>query len=235
MSSFIGEAEEAVHELIDLRQQYPHRAGSSWKRSRNGDGFYVPAFGAAPVRRRYLKDLDAAPYPDRPLLPLLKPIHDRVTVEVARGCIRGCRFCQAGIIYRPFRERGPERVKDILRESLACTGYEELSLASLSSGDYSAIEPLIVELMETYRDSRVSVSLPSLRVGTLTPAHDRGDRFDAQDRVHAGARGGHRTAPPGDQQTGVRRGPAPGGGNGLHERMERSEALLHDRTSDGDG
>lgn len=165
---FIGEAEEAVHELIDLRQRFRPRRQFLEALSKV-DGFYVPAFGATTVRRRYLKDLDAAPYPDRPLLPLLKPIHDRVTVEVARGCIRGCRFCQAGIIYRPFRERGPERVKDILRESLACTGYEELSLASLSSGDYSAIEPLIVELMDTYRDSRVSVSLPSLRVGTLTP------------------------------------------------------------------
>jgi radical SAM-linked protein len=166
---FIGEAEEAVHEIVELKQQ------CSGKRQfleaiAKGEGFYVPAFGGSSVRRRYLKDIDRAPYPERPLLPLLKPIHDRVTVEVARGCIRGCRFCQAGVIYRPFRERSPERVKNILRESLACTGYEEISLASLSSGDYSSIEPLIVELMETYRDSRVSVSLPSLRVGTLTPA-----------------------------------------------------------------
>jgi radical SAM-linked protein len=93
-----------------------------------------------------------------------------VTVEVARGCIRGCRFCQAGIIYRPYRERRQETVKDLLHTSLACTGYEELSLASLSAGDYSDIEPLVTGLMEKYRDSRVSVSLPSLRVGTLTPA-----------------------------------------------------------------
>jgi radical SAM family uncharacterized protein/radical SAM-linked protein len=166
---FVGEAEDAVLELVDLKQQFPDRQEYLHALSKR-DGFYIPALGASTVRRRFLRNLDEAPYPDRPLLPLLKPIHDRVTVEVARGCIRGCRFCQAGIIYRPFRERGPERVKDILRESLACTGYEELSLASLSSGDYSAIEPLIVELMETYRQSRVSVSLPSLRVGTLTPA-----------------------------------------------------------------
>jgi radical SAM-linked protein len=91
-------------------------------------------------------------------------------VEVARGCIRGCRFCQAGIIYRPYRERSSETVRSLLHESLHCTGYDELSLASLSSGDYSDIQPLIIELMEKYRDSRVSISLPSLRVGTLTPA-----------------------------------------------------------------
>ncbi len=165
---FVGEAEEAVHELIDLKQEHRERSRFLEALSKQ-EGFYVPALGRMPVHRRYLRDLDTAPYPLRPLLPLMKPVHDRVTVEVARGCIRGCRFCQAGIIYRPFRERSPERVKDLLGESLACTGYEEVSLASLSSGDYSAIQPLIIELMRAYRDSRVSVSLPSLRVGTLTP------------------------------------------------------------------
>ena len=165
---FIGEAEEAVHEIIELRQRHPGR--ENYLEALAGrQGFYVPALGADSVHRRYLRSIESAPYPDRPILPLMKPIHDRVTVEVARGCIRGCRFCQAGIIYRPYRERSAERVKDLLHESLRCTGYEELSLASLSSGDYSDIQPLITELMEKYRDSRVSVSLPSLRVGTLTP------------------------------------------------------------------
>jgi radical SAM-linked protein len=165
---FIGEAEEAVHEIIDLKQEHPDRY-RFFKAISQRPGFYVPALGKLPVRRRYIRDLESAPYPDKPILPLMKPIHDRVTVEVARGCIRGCRFCQAGIIYRPYRERSTDRVRDILHESLLCTGYEELSLASLSSGDYSDIQPLVVELMNTYRDSRVSVSLPSLRVGTLTP------------------------------------------------------------------
>ncbi len=165
---FIGEAEEAVHELIELRQQHAARhafLGAIAKR----EGFYVPSLGRSPVRRRHLASIEASPYPARPLLPLMKPVHDRVTVEVARGCIRGCRFCQAGIIYRPYRERSPETVKGLLASSLACTGYEELSLASLSSGDYSGIEPLVTSLLEHYRESRVSVSLPSLRVGTLTP------------------------------------------------------------------
>lgn len=165
---FVGEAEEAVHEIIELKQKHPER-NAFLKAIAELDGFYVPTFGRQNVRRRIIKNLDAASFPDKPLLPLLKPIHDRVTVEVARGCIRGCRFCQAGMIYRPYRERSTENVKALLHESLACTGYDELSLASLSSGDYSNIEPLIVELMEKYRDSRVSVSLPSLRVGTLTP------------------------------------------------------------------
>ena len=166
---FIGEAEESVHVIVELKQRHPGRQAFLDAISKQ-DGFYVPSRGKAKVRRVFLKSIEGAPYPDRPLLPLMKPIHDRVTVEVARGCIRGCRFCQAGIIYRPYRERTQETVKDLLRGSLACTGYEELSLASLSTGDYSDIEPLVSELIKTYRDGRVSVSLPSLRVGTLTPA-----------------------------------------------------------------
>lgn len=164
---FMGEAEEAVHELVELKQEHAGRERFLEAVSKR-EGFYVPALGASSVRRRYLKSIESASYPEQPILPLMKPVHDRVTVEVARGCIRGCRFCQAGIIYRPYRERSAERVKRILDESLRCTGYEELSLASLSSGDYSDIQPLIIELMEKYREDRVSVSLPSLRVGTLT-------------------------------------------------------------------
>ncbi len=166
---FIGEAEEAMHEIIEQKQEHSGR-GRFFEAIAQREGFYVPALGRSTVRRRYLKNIESAPYPDKPILPLMKPIHDRVTVEVARGCIRGCRFCQAGIIYRPYRERSAKRIKDLLHESLRCTGYEELSLASLSSGDYSDIQPLIIELMNKYRDGRISVSLPSLRVGTLTPA-----------------------------------------------------------------
>ncbi len=165
---FIGEAEEAIHEFVELRQEHRDRDGFLEALSRL-EGFFVPALGAKSVRRRFIKNLESATYPDKPLLPLMKPIHDRVTVEVARGCIRGCRFCQAGIIYRPYRERSSETVKALLHESLCCTGYDELSLASLSSGDYSEIQPLMQELVERYKEQRISLSLPSLRVGTLTP------------------------------------------------------------------
>ena len=165
---FIGEAEEAVHQIIELKQEHTDRQQYLEAMSKR-PGFHVPALGMSPVRRQYVRSIESVPYPDRPVLPLMKPVHDRVAVEVARGCIRGCRFCQAGIIYRPYRERSADRIKNILHESLLCTGYEELSLASLSSGDYSDIRPLVVGLMDTYRDKHVSVSLPSLRVGTLTP------------------------------------------------------------------
>lgn len=165
---FIGEAEDAVHEIIELRQIHADRWSYLEALARK-EGFYVPILGKKAVKRRFQKGIETAPFPLRPILPLFKPIHDRVNVEIARGCIRGCRFCQAGIIYRPYRERSPETIKSLIDESLRCTGYEEVSLSSLSAGDYSGIQPLISGLINQYKDSRVSISLPSLRIGTLTP------------------------------------------------------------------
>jgi len=165
---FIGEAEESIHEIVELRQR--HRTREEYLEAlAKREGFCVPSLGKNPVRRRVIRDLESAACPETPILPLMRPVHDRATIEVARGCIRGCRFCQAGIIYRPYRERSAGRVKALLQTSLSCTGYDELSLASLSSGDYSDIQPLVRDLVSRYRQSRISISLPSLRIGTLTP------------------------------------------------------------------
>jgi radical SAM family uncharacterized protein/radical SAM-linked protein len=120
------------------------------------------------VTRRYLENLDSAPFPTKPIVPFMNTVHNRVSMEIARGCTRGCRFCQAGYVYRPVRERSPQTIADLLEKSLASSGFDEATLLSLSTGDYSCIEPLLKGLMGRYADKKVAIALPSLRVGSLT-------------------------------------------------------------------
>ncbi|MFM7199457.1 MAG: TIGR03960 family B12-binding radical SAM protein [Myxococcota bacterium] len=119
--------------------------------------------------RRIVADLDATPYPTAPVVPSIKTVHDRYAVEIFRGCMAGCRFCQAGMITRPTRERSPDTVLNIIDEAIKNTGYQDLSLNSLSSGDYSCINSLLKAVNARYEKELVSVSVPSLRVKTLTP------------------------------------------------------------------
>jgi radical SAM family uncharacterized protein/radical SAM-linked protein len=121
------------------------------------------------VKRAIVEDLDRAPFPDRPIIPFGKPVHDRLRLEISRGCTRGCRFCQAGMIYRPVRERSMEALMALTEAAVASTGYEDLSLLSLSTGDYGCIAALMEQLMANYASRNIAVSLPSLRAGTLTP------------------------------------------------------------------
>ncbi len=130
---------------------------------------FIPVEEGVPVtvKRRVVRDLDGADYPDTLPVPFTEIVFDRITLEIMRGCTRGCRFCQAGMIYRPVRERS---VETLLRQAEALessTGYEEISLSSLSSGDYTCLKELIQALMDRYREKRVSVSLPSMRIDNL--------------------------------------------------------------------
>ena len=121
------------------------------------------------IAREIIADLDTAPFPDSPIIPFGKPVHDRLRIEIARGCTRGCRFCQAGMIYRPVRERSVNRLLKLFDASYAATGYEDISLLSLSTADYGSIVSLMERLMSRCEPRHIAVSLPSLRAGTLTP------------------------------------------------------------------
>ena len=187
----IGDGEEVILEMarrwIDWKSRGTEDKGLLLEQWSGLTGVYVPSHyrpdnndaelhqyvpirqDQPPAVRSILSDLNAASFPTKPIVPYGRPVHDRLRLEISRGCSRGCRFCQAGMIYRPVRERSPQTVLSLTRESLATTGFEDISLLSLSSGDYGCIAPLLERLMASYAKEHVAVSLPSLRAGTLTP------------------------------------------------------------------
>ncbi len=132
------------------------------------DGRILPVEDAPKVRKRLTRDLNGATFPTDYIVPYTQQVHDRVSLEVLRGCTQGCRFCQAGMVTRPVRERKLERVDDLLRRTLASTGYEEVSLVSLSTCDYSRVRQLVENTVEAVRDANVAVSLPSLRLDSFS-------------------------------------------------------------------
>ena len=167
---FIGEAEEVLGDIImALVEMKGQRKDVLLEELSRFPGVYVPSLPPRqPVRRQIVKDLEHAFFPSKMVVPYVAIVHDRVTVEIARGCTRGCRFCQAGMIYRPKRERTPERVIELALELLRSSGYGEVSLLSLSSNDYSRIEELVDRLSRLLEPYRVSVSLPSLRMDAFS-------------------------------------------------------------------
>lgn len=187
---FLGEGEEVDLEVIDLYKQFKKSGGTKEEFLRKAaeiEGVYVPALytvdynadgtvkeiaplGGAPktVRKRIIKDMDSLYYPDKFVVPNIEIVHDRVVQEVFRGCIRGCRFCQAGYIYRPVREKSSDTVNRQARALCESTGYDEISLSSLSTSDYREIEPLLEKLLGWTQESYISLALPSLRIDNFS-------------------------------------------------------------------
>jgi radical SAM family uncharacterized protein/radical SAM-linked protein len=185
----LGDGEEVVGEVCDAVAAWDGRARSALLGSlARIPGVYVPSRFApqhaadgtlaavAPldaamprVGKRVLVDLDRFAPPANPVVPNVGVVHDRASVEVMRGCVKGCRFCQAGYVYRPLRERNPEGVVRDTTALMRRTGYEEVSLLSLSTGDYSGVNPVLKELMDRLVPERIAVSLPSTRVDALSP------------------------------------------------------------------
>jgi radical SAM family uncharacterized protein/radical SAM-linked protein len=186
----LGDGEEVILEVVAVVAAWKASRGSRrelWQALEELDGVYVPArfrmdFDEAgglraiiplgrrsQVTKRVLDDLNRIIVPPRPLVPACKIIHDRLNLEISRGCTHGCRYCQAGMIYRPVRERDPAAALAWVEAALAATGFEEVSLLSLSVGDYGPLAALLQALMDRLSPAKVAVSLPSLRADTLTP------------------------------------------------------------------
>jgi radical SAM family uncharacterized protein/radical SAM-linked protein len=185
---FIGDGEELVPEFLDRLRELKRAGAPRAERIRALaaiEGIYAPALydleeanglvipsgsrsAPYPVKRRILMDLDRFPFPDRIVVPHGEIVHDRVSIEIMRGCPVGCRFCQAGYIYRPTRERDPNQIRDTVIRSIRATGYDEFSLASLNTGEYGAIHPLLFDLMDRFEPESVSVSLSSMHASTMT-------------------------------------------------------------------
>jgi len=166
----IGDGEQALPEMLGaIHAGRPDGRHAVLEALSRVEGVYVPQVNrGGPVRRRFVPSLEDAPLPLCPVVPYAEIVHDRINIEVSRGCTRGCRFCQAGMIYRPLRERSPERVLEIAQKSLACTGHEEVAFTSLSAGDYSALLPLLKRFNRKFSRRMLSVSLPSLRVKAVS-------------------------------------------------------------------
>ena len=166
----VGDGEEAVVALCELYSVTSNK-GEFLKQAAKLDGVYVPSvYDNEPytVKKSLIRNLDKQPYPEKPVVPYVETVHDRAVIETFRGCTRGCRFCQAGIIYRPVRERRPQTIKKLALAQLKNTGHEELSLLSLSTSDYSKFEPLVTDLMSICGEEHVSLSLPSLRLDSFS-------------------------------------------------------------------
>jgi radical SAM family uncharacterized protein len=200
----IGEGEEQINKILDAIKNAKEEQLSKSEclgRLAGIEGIYVPSVfdryydsdgqlikePDIRVKKVLVKDLDSAPYPEKPIVPYINIVHDRTMMEIFRGCIRGCRFCQAGFIYRPVREKSPDSLIKEAETKLKATGYDEISLASLSTSDYYALGELTDKLLDITEKNSTSLSLPSLRADNFS--------MDLMEKVHKVRKSGLTFAP----------------------------------------
>ncbi len=187
----LGEGEEIINEVMDAYREWKKESVSReafLNKIVGIEGIYVPGFYEASyhtdgtvrsiepvhpdypakIRKRIIKDLDNTYFPEKIVVPYTSIVHDRIMLELFRGCTRGCRFCQAGFIYRPVREKTPQKLKETAKKLESSTGYEEISLTSLSTSDYSGLPQLTAELIEEMEPKKVNLALPSLRIDSFS-------------------------------------------------------------------